>query len=119
MVELLGGWGDLARNFARAELLLAAAEDLLGRDRSAAGAWPSWPRSGRPNPSIFISGLPPPEAGDYQEAADVLGRWPAGSADPDHRPLYLEAILALDQGRVPDLPDMNDPAEEQTGRRLP
>ena len=110
--ELLEGWSDLAKNFARAELLLAAAEDLLDR-RAGCGRRLSllveeW--AAEPIYFFLLAGhfL---ELRRFEESADVLGRWPAGSPDPDRRPLYLEANLALDQGRIPDLPE---PGEEET-----
>jgi len=103
--ELLKGWDDLARNFARAELLHAAAEDLLGRSAECgrrlsllAEEWTAEPVY------FFLLASHHLGIGRFEHAAGVLGRWPAGSSDPDRRPLYLEANLALDQGRVPDLP---------------
>ena len=104
--ELLEGWSDLAKNFARAELLHAAAEDLLDRSSECgrrlsrlADEWTAEP--------IYFFLLACHHLGfrQFELAAGVLGRWPAGSPDPDRRPLFLEANLALDQGRVPDLPD--------------
>ena len=104
--ELLEGWSDLAKNFARAELLLAAAEDLLDRragcSRRLSLLVEEW--SAEPIYFFLLAGhfL---ELQRFEDAAEVLGRWPAGSPDPDRRPLYLDANLALDQGRVPDLPE--------------
>jgi tetratricopeptide (TPR) repeat protein len=120
--ELLEGWGDLVKNFARAELLLAAAEDL--QDKSAdcgrrlsllVEEWTAEPIY------FFLLAGHHLEFRRFEEAADILGRWPAGSPDPDRRPLYLEANLALDQGRVPDLPEtghQDDAATERAGAPL-
>jgi len=106
VAELLEEWSDLAKNFARAEMLLAAAEDLLGRSDYCgrrlsllAAEWTAEPIYFFLLASHFLG------SGRFEEAADAIGRWPAGSSDPDRRPLYLEAHLAMDQGRVPDLPD--------------
>lgn len=118
-VDLLEGWGDLTRNFARAELLLAAAEDLQDRSTNCgrrltglAAEWAAEP--------IYFHLLASHHLRQrrYDEAADVLGRWPVGSSQPDHRPLYLEAILALDQGRVPVLPSPEDPGTGSADQAL-
>jgi len=104
--ELLEGWGKLDKTFARAELLLAAAGDLMGRNEDCGRRLSLLVDEWTAEPIYFFLLVSHHlRSGDFQAAADVLGRWPAGSADPDRRPLYLEAILALDQGRVPDLPE--------------
>ena len=104
--ELLEGWGRLDKTFARAELLLAAAGDLLGRNQECGRRLSQLVEEWTAEPIYFFLLVSHHlRSGDFQAATEVLGRWPAGSADPDHRPLYLEAILALDQGRVPDLPE--------------
>ncbi len=104
--ELLKEWSDLARNFARAELLHAAAEDLMGRSAECgrrlsllAEEWTAEPIY------FFLLASHHLESRRFEQAAGALGRWPAGSGDPDRGPLYLEANLALDQGRIPDLPE--------------
>jgi tetratricopeptide (TPR) repeat protein len=109
--ELLEGWSDLARNFARAELLQAAAEDLLERNSECSRRLSRLAEEWTAEPIYFFL-LACHHLGfrRFEQAAGVLGRWPAGSPDPDRRPLFLEANLALDQGRVPDLPDP-DPAD--------
>ncbi|MEN8006929.1 MAG: tetratricopeptide repeat protein [Candidatus Krumholzibacteriota bacterium] len=103
--ELLGPWGDLVKNFARAELLLAAAEDLRGSSRACglrlAGLAEEW--TAEPIYFFLLASHHLRER-RYEEAAGVLGRWPASSAEPDRRPLYLEAHLALAQGKAPELP---------------
>ncbi len=105
--DVLGEWPDLVRNFARAELLLAAAEHLT--DQSAAcghrltalvDEWSAEP--------IYFFLLASHHLAErrFQDVAGVLGRWPASGADgPDNRPLYLEGLVALSQGRVPPIPD--------------
>ena len=103
--ELLAPWADLGRNFARAELLLAASEDLLdngpGCGQRLVGLAEEWTAE----PVYFyLLACHHLRYRRYEEAAGVLGRWPAASADPDRRPLFLEAYMALGQGRVPDLP---------------
>ncbi len=115
--DLLEEWDDLAKNFARAELLLAAAEDLLGRSAGCgrrlsllAEEWTAEPVY------FFLLASHHLESRRFDEVADVLGRWPAGGSDPDRRPLYLEANLALDQGRIPDLPEPGKDNDAATDR---
>jgi len=104
--ELLGSWGELGKNFARAELLLAASEDLRGDSgacgRRLAGLAEEWTAE---SVYFFLLACHHLRHRRFEEAAGVLGRWPAASAGPDRRPLFLEAALALEQGRVPELPD--------------
>ena len=105
VVELLESWGDLARNFARAELLLAASEDLLGNSRRCGQRLAGLAEEWTAEPIYFyLLACHHLRSRRYEEAAGVLGRWPAASAEPDRRPLFLEANLALGQGRVPELP---------------
>lgn len=117
--ELLEGWGDLARNFARAELLQAAADDLLGRGTvcgrrlaQLAAEWTAEPVY------FFLLACHHLRDGNFEDAAGVLGRWPAASGDADRRPLYLEANIALEQGRVPDFP-MPPESEDPPGENFP
>jgi len=112
--EMLEGWGDLVRNFARAELLLAGADDLLDRPVSCgrrlaglAAEWTAEPIYFHLLTSHHLAG------GNYEDAAGVLSRWPAHSRDNDWRPLYLEAGIALGQNRIPDLPEVHDPGAGQ------
>jgi tetratricopeptide (TPR) repeat protein len=110
--ELLQGWGELGRSFARAELLLAAADDLqdqrLGCGRRLNQLAEEW--SGE---AIYFYLLVCHllQAGNLEDAAGVLGKWPSGGDDPDLRPLFLGALIALEQGRVPDLPREGTPAD--------
>ncbi len=110
VVELLEPWDGLARNFARAELLLAASEDLRdnghGCGQRLAGLAEEW--TAEPI-YFFLLACHHLRYRHYEDVAGVLGRWPAASAEPDQRPLFLEANLALGQGRVPELPV--DPGE--------
>jgi tetratricopeptide (TPR) repeat protein len=90
---------DLGREFARAELLRAAAEDLAGRRAACARrlAWlaEAWP--GEPlYQHLLVCHLL--EAGQVKEAVAALGRWP-GATGADPRPLYLENELRLLQRR--------------------
>ena len=105
--QLLAPWTDLARTFARAELLLAAADDLADRPDSCgrrvealAAEW-----SAEPVYSWLLACHLLARA-RHRDTAAVLARWPRseGSAR-DWRPLFLEGLLALAQGRVPALPD--------------
>jgi tetratricopeptide (TPR) repeat protein len=100
---LLGEWPDLRRNFARAEVLLAAADDL--RDRAdgcgtrlagLAAEWPSEPLY------YFLTSAHHLRRRRYEEAAGPLSRWPAAPAGgTDLRPLYLESLIAVCRGADP------------------
>lgn len=98
------GWPNLARTFARAELLLAAADDLQERSsicgRRLADLADEWAAE-----SLYFHLLACHHLEDrkYKEVSEVLSRWPA-SGTPDARPLFLESCLAVCQGRVPSLP---------------
>jgi tetratricopeptide (TPR) repeat protein len=104
-LALLPADPELGREFARAELLRAAAEDLDGQPAACARrlarlaeAWPAEPLYHH----LLICRLV--GAGQFKEAAQHLGRWPAAAADG--RPLYLENLLRLEQGREPVSPTM-------------
>jgi len=101
--EVLRQWDDLARSFARAELLLAAADDLSGHpDRcrrrlaTLTDVWPS-----EPEYAYFLA-LHHLRIGEDNEVTQLLTRWPAGAKDGrDQRPLFLEGLLAVREGRAP------------------
>lgn len=95
---------ELGREFARAELLRAAAEDLQGQPAACqrrlsrlAEQWPGEALFQHLLVSRLVTG------GQWKEAAQQLGRWPAGAA-ADPRPLYLENLLRLGQGRESVVP---------------
>jgi tetratricopeptide (TPR) repeat protein len=99
----LDGWGDLVRQFARAELLLAAADDLAGRRdacgrrlASLADEWPGEPLY------AFLGGCHLLRERRSRDLGAVLARWPGRGAQPDLRPLFLQTLLDLSQGRRPD-----------------
>ncbi|HPF69750.1 MAG TPA: hypothetical protein PLQ13_03690 [Candidatus Krumholzibacteria bacterium] len=111
VAPLLAPWPDLPRSFARAGLLLAAADDLCGRPDAAlrrleelAGEWTAEPLYAW----LLVGSLR--RAGRLRDAAAALGRWPAASGGIDWRPLLLEGHLAVDQGREPALPAGRDAA---------
>lgn len=97
----LADWSDLSRHFARAELLLAAADHQLGHAttcaRRLAQLAQEW--SAEPDYALLLA-CHHLEGRRYQEAAGVLGRWPAGERN-DQRPRFLEGSLAVCQGRAP------------------
>ncbi|MFN2371399.1 MAG: tetratricopeptide repeat protein [Candidatus Krumholzibacteriia bacterium] len=107
VAPLLAPWGDLGRTFARAELLLAAADDLTGRPegcgRRLEGLAAEW--KAEPVYAWLLAGHL--LARDRpREATAVLPHWPAATdRGQDWRPLYLEGCAALAQGRVPALPE--------------
>jgi tetratricopeptide (TPR) repeat protein len=99
--ELFDGYTELARNFARAELLMAASDSLLGRsavcERRLVALVEEWPNEAS---YYFLLGCHFLELRRYQELTDLLGRWPARERK-DMRPLYLAEVLtvARDHGR--------------------
>lgn len=110
--ELLTGWPDLGRTFARAELLLAAADDLRGQPATCgrrladlADEWVAEPLY------FFLLAAHHLEHKRYRDVSAVLARWPAADR-PDQRPLYLEGCLAVCEGRQPVLPDKPDVGAE-------
>ncbi len=113
---LFEGWPDLVRTFARAELLLAAADDLLGRTttcgRRLADLVDEW--SAEPL-YFFLLACHHLENKRYRDVSRVLSRWPATDR-PDFRPLFLESSLAVSRGRTVARPP--DPPGEQ-GRDVP
>jgi len=119
--EYLEEWGDLAKNFGRAELLLAAAEDLLDMSGDCGLRLTGLTEEWTAEPIyFFLLACHHLQSRRYEEAADVLGRWPAASSDPDRRPLYLEACLALGQGRIPELPETTlEDVPSPTGENAP
>lgn len=92
---LFEGFPSLARNFARAELLLAAADSLTGQstvcERRLAGLVQEWPNEAS---YYFLLGCHQLEVGRTQDATDLLGRWPARERS-DLRPLYLAEVLSV------------------------
>lgn len=117
--------GNLVKSFARAEMLMAAADDLLGRHAAAGNRllalfreWPAEPEF------AYLLACHQLGSSRPEEAAVTLQRWPQESGTgPDARPLFLKARLALRSGRVPDLPDVarfpaDGPGEAPDGPRL-
>lgn len=99
---LLADRSNLVREFARAELLLAAADDLRGREsrcgerlETLAREWPA--------EAVYFHLLACHHLRSrrYGEAHAALARWPAGQKD-DPRPLYLGAVIAAERGEVDD-----------------
>lgn len=123
VATLLAPWSNLPRAFARAELLLAAADTLRGQLESCglrlAHLCREWPAD---TEFFFLLACHQLERDRLEDAAETLRRWPlAEGGQPDHRPLFLKAVLSLRRGRAPALPAESgegqsaDPAE---GRRL-
>lgn len=104
---MLVGWPDLGRNFARAELLLAAADYLCDRPGSCgqrlAELVEEWPADADYFHLLACFHL---QQQHLKDVTTVLGNWPAAkSSTPDHRALFLEGCLAVCQGRVPAVRD--------------
>jgi tetratricopeptide (TPR) repeat protein len=101
---ILENWPDLVRNFARAELLLAASDHLRGRSSSCgrrltdlADEWVAEPLF------FFLLAAHHLEQRRYRDVTGVITRWPS-SDEPDLRPVFLESCAAVCEGREPALP---------------
>ncbi len=100
----LSPWPDLVRNFARAELLLAAAEDLRGQqatcERRLADLADEWPGE---EIYFFVLACHHLENGRFREADGILRRWPKEHRGSEqHR--FLEEFLRVSEGRGHDKP---------------
>ncbi len=122
--QLLSGWHDLPRQFARAALLLAACDDLEGLPDAAlrrldelVAIWLGDAELHGLRIGLLL------QQRQWAAAAAALAQWPSGKRGlDDPRPLYLRARLELAQGRQPILPagflsgpgraDAHDVAEE-------
>lgn len=99
-------WQDLVRDFAWAELLLAAADSLRGRHQACglrlAALVRAWPADSE---YAYLLACRHLTAGEHELAGSVLDGWPRDNdSEPDQRPLYLRARLGLTQGLQPELP---------------
>ena len=98
-LALLPTGPDLGREFARADLLRAAAEDLDGQSaactRRLGRLAEQWPAESLYQYLLVCRLL---SVGQEREAAQRLGHWPS-SEKVDSRPLFLENLLRLEQGR--------------------
>jgi len=103
---LLGQWPDLVHSFARAELLLAAAEYLQGRNtacgRRLTALAVEWSGESIYTHLLACSLM---EQEQWSEVTAVLGRWPASATgESDLRPMYLSCLVAIHEGRAPEVP---------------
>ncbi len=105
--RLLDGWNDLPRQFARAELLLVAAEHLEGHVEAASrrldGLCEVWTGDAELHHLRAALLL---ELGRWPAVEDALTRWPDGGG-ADQRPLLMRARLAVARRqRLPALPEV-------------
>ncbi len=120
VVNLFDGWRDLAQGFSRAELLVAAAEDLTAAPAACRARLETLAREWSAEPVYSWLLACHQLAGQrYEELASVLSHWPARGRDADWRPLYLEGHLAVCQGRTPALPDGTPPVGTENDDGLP
>lgn len=107
---ILEGWPDLIRTFARAELLLAAGEDLRGRAEACRRRLNNLANEWSAEPLYFhLLACHHLENRRYGEVPEVLARWPV-SENLDLRPRYLDCCLAVCQGQTPELPQASQDA---------
>lgn len=102
--SLLAPWPDLAHQFARAAVLLAACDHLQGKPDAAlhrlADVGDIWSSDGEIR---FLRGALLLELQQWHALDDLLLHWPQAADDP--RPLLLRARLDVARGRPPVLPD--------------
>ena len=112
--DVLGEWPDLVRNFARAELLLAAAEFLTDQPAACGRRLNTLVDEWTAEPVYYyLLACHQLAERNFQDVAGVLSRWPAsGTEERDTRPLYLEGLVAVQQGRVPSAPEATEQGDE-------
>ncbi len=95
VADYLNGWPDLLRTFARAELLQAAADDLLHRP-SACGRRLTDLADEWTDESLYFELLAYHHLGQHHfgDVGGVLARWP-GAARKTSEYAYLQGLLAL------------------------
>ncbi|MCP4293211.1 MAG: tetratricopeptide repeat protein [bacterium] len=93
--KILQGWPDLGRTFARAELLLAASDDLLMRSTTCGRRLADLADEWTSEPLYFdLLGCHHLAHGRYRDVSGVLSRWPSSHKDmPQYN--YLGELLAL------------------------
>ncbi|RKZ18122.1 hypothetical protein DRQ50_04310, partial [bacterium] len=110
VVAHFSDWRDLAQGFGRAELLLAAAEDLTAAPESCRKRLESLAHEWSAEPVYaWLLACHHLAYRRYRDLTALLARWPGSRGDEDWRPLYLEGHLAVCQGRTPALPDEAPP----------
>jgi len=121
---LLEAWHDLPRQFARAALLQAAADDLAGWPDAALRRLEElvriWPADAE---LVFLRTASLLRQGQLAAAEAQLVQWPGGAKGlKDSRPLLLRARLNVAQGREPLLPTeplaVQDPVGPAAWRQL-
>lgn len=110
VIALFADRQDLAQGFGRAELLLAAAEDLTAAPESCRKRLEALAREWSAEPVYsWLLACHYLAHRHYRDLTELLARWPGSHGDEDWRPLYLEGHLAVCQGRTPALPDAEPP----------
>jgi len=99
---LLQGWPDLMRTFARAELLLAASEDLLGRTTTCGRRLADLAHEWSAEPVYFeLLAYHHLATRRFRDVSGVLSRWP--SKDKDSAAFFfLEELQALNDAQDSD-----------------
>jgi len=104
--ELLSGWNDLGRQFARAGLLLVACDDLDGwhdaAQRRLDALLEIWTADAE---MTFLRAAMLLASGQWAAVETAITHWPGGAGNGDDaRPLLLQARLDVGRGREPTLP---------------
>ncbi len=113
--DLLAGWNDLGRQFARAELLLVACDDLAQRPDAAQNRLEDLCRLWNADPELtHLRAAMHLQRRQWSAVEATLSHWPQGSAAAqDQRPLMLQARLDVARGHGPQLPA--DAMDEESG----
>ncbi len=100
----LEDWPDLIRSFARAELLLAASEDLLGKTTTSGRRLSDLADEWSAEPVYFeLLAYHRLANGRYRDVAGILSRWPAPHKDSAVFS-YLEELHGLSVSSQPSAP---------------
>ncbi len=98
----LENWNDLPRQFARAELLLAACDHLAGQPDAAFKRLDALCEVWSADSELaFLRVAMLLEQRQWSAADAWLARWPGGPSPRDERPLLLRCRLELARGREP------------------
>jgi tetratricopeptide (TPR) repeat protein len=118
--ELLAGWNDLGRQFARAELLLVACDDLDGLHDAARRRLDALVETWSSDAElVFLRATLQLAAGQWAAVESAIVHWPGGAGQGhDERPLLLQCRLDVARGREPSLPDSDGLKEAEGSERM-
>lgn len=114
--DLLAGWNDLPRQFARAELVLVACDDLDGLHaasmRRIDDLYNLWTSDAE---LAFLRAAMLLRERQWTAVEAALAQWPSGAQEAvDDRPLLLQARLDIARGHRPDIRETTDTTSAST-----